>query len=53
MQWTKPDFEEITLNMEVSAYVNTEESVRAGERRAVKAETAAPAPVADSSRRAN
>ena len=24
MQWTKPDFQEITLNMEVTAYVNTE-----------------------------
>lgn len=23
MQWTKPDFEEISLNMEVTAYVNT------------------------------
>jgi coenzyme PQQ precursor peptide PqqA len=22
--WTKPDFEEITLNMEVTAYVNTD-----------------------------
>ena len=27
MQWTKPDFQEITLNMEVTAYVNTEGSV--------------------------
>jgi coenzyme PQQ precursor peptide PqqA len=26
MQWTKPDFEEISLNMEVTAYVNTEEA---------------------------
>ncbi len=24
MQWTKPDFEEISLNMEVTAYVNTD-----------------------------
>jgi coenzyme PQQ precursor peptide PqqA len=24
MQWTKPDFLEITLNMEVTAYVNTD-----------------------------
>jgi coenzyme PQQ precursor peptide PqqA len=23
MQWSKPDFQEITLNMEVTAYVNT------------------------------
>jgi coenzyme PQQ precursor peptide PqqA len=22
MQWTKPEFEEISLNMEVTAYVN-------------------------------
>jgi coenzyme PQQ precursor peptide PqqA len=27
MQWTKPDFQEITLNMEVTAYVNTEGEV--------------------------
>jgi len=26
MQWTKPEFEQITLNMEVTAYVNTDES---------------------------
>jgi coenzyme PQQ precursor peptide PqqA len=25
MTWTKPDFAEITLNMEVTAYVNTDE----------------------------
>ena len=25
MQWSKPDFEEITLGMEVTAYVNTDE----------------------------
>jgi coenzyme PQQ precursor peptide PqqA len=24
MQWTKPDFQEITLGMEVTAYVNTD-----------------------------
>jgi coenzyme PQQ precursor peptide PqqA len=28
MRWTKPDFQEITLNMEVTAYVNTEFEVR-------------------------
>jgi coenzyme PQQ precursor peptide PqqA len=28
MPWTKPDFQEITLNMEVTAYVNTEAEVR-------------------------
>ncbi len=27
MQWTKPDFQEITLNMEVTAYVNTDDVV--------------------------
>jgi coenzyme PQQ precursor peptide PqqA len=26
MQWTKPDFEEIALGMEVTAYVNTDDS---------------------------
>jgi len=25
MKWTKPDFQVITLNMEVTAYVNTDE----------------------------
>jgi coenzyme PQQ precursor peptide PqqA len=24
MQWSKPDFQEITLGMEVTAYVNTD-----------------------------
>jgi coenzyme PQQ precursor peptide PqqA len=28
MPWTKPDFQEITLNMEVTAYVNTDDEVR-------------------------
>ena len=27
MPWTKPDFQEITLNMEVTAYVNTEDEI--------------------------
>jgi coenzyme PQQ precursor peptide PqqA len=26
MQWTKPDFQDIPLGMEVSAYVNTDDS---------------------------
>lgn len=30
MPWTKPDFEEITLNMEVTAYVNTDDKAAAG-----------------------
>lgn len=25
MNWTKPDFEEVSLNMEVTAYVNTDD----------------------------
>jgi coenzyme PQQ precursor peptide PqqA len=25
MQWIRPDFQEITLNMEVTAYVNTDD----------------------------
>lgn len=28
MQWSKPDFQEITLNMEVTAYANTDGEVR-------------------------
>ena len=28
MQWTKPDFEEVSLGMEVTAYVNTDEAVK-------------------------
>ncbi|MBM4070314.1 MAG: pyrroloquinoline quinone precursor peptide PqqA [Planctomycetes bacterium] len=28
MQWSKPDFQESTLNMEVTAYVNTDGEVR-------------------------
>jgi len=27
MPWTKPDFVEITLNMEVTGYVNTDDGV--------------------------
>jgi coenzyme PQQ precursor peptide PqqA len=27
MQWSKPEFQEITLNMEVTAYVNTDDAV--------------------------
>jgi len=28
MQWTKPDFQEITLGGELTAYVNTDEIIR-------------------------
>jgi coenzyme PQQ precursor peptide PqqA len=31
MQWTKPDFEEISLGMEATAYVNTDASSPAAE----------------------
>jgi coenzyme PQQ precursor peptide PqqA len=34
VQWTKPDFQEITLGMEVTAYVNTDERQRAGREQA-------------------
>jgi coenzyme PQQ precursor peptide PqqA len=27
MQWSKPEFQDITLNMEVTAYVNTDDSI--------------------------
>jgi coenzyme PQQ precursor peptide PqqA len=30
MPWSKPDFVEISLSMEVTAYVNTDESVVSG-----------------------
>jgi coenzyme PQQ precursor peptide PqqA len=41
MTWTKPDFVEITLNMEVTAYVNTDEptGLRKPEPRGTSAET--------------
>jgi coenzyme PQQ precursor peptide PqqA len=28
MQWSKPDFQEISLGMEVTAYVNTDDKSR-------------------------
>lgn len=31
MQWSKPDFQEITLNMEVTAYVYTDDARRTAE----------------------
>lgn len=39
MQWTKPDFVEITLNMEVTAYVNTDDAVRAPEAQPANADS--------------
>jgi coenzyme PQQ precursor peptide PqqA len=32
MPWTKPEFEEINLSGEVTAYVNSDEEVRKSER---------------------
>src|SRR5436190_1897323 len=42
MQWTKPDFEEISLGMEVTAYVNTDDRQQRPEE-ARRAETVATA----------
>jgi coenzyme PQQ precursor peptide PqqA len=42
MSWTKPDFQEITLNMEVTAYVHTDGAVRKMEGPARKPEEDAP-----------
>jgi coenzyme PQQ precursor peptide PqqA len=39
MRWTTPDFEEINLSGEVTAYVNSDEEVRKSEHRAARAET--------------
>lgn len=38
MQWTKPDFQEISLGMEVTAYVNTDDKSRKMEEPAKKSE---------------
>jgi coenzyme PQQ precursor peptide PqqA len=48
MQWTKPDFEEIGLGMEVTAYVNTDESLQPA-REVKRAEPAADADAASAS----
>jgi len=40
MRWNKPDFEEINLSGEVTAYVNSDEEVRKSERLPARAETA-------------
>jgi coenzyme PQQ precursor peptide PqqA len=44
MQWSKPDFREITLGMEVTAYVNTDDSTGKPEEPPKKTEVASPAP---------
>ncbi len=41
MPWTKPDFQEITLNMEVTAYMNTAAEVRKVAEASKRAETKA------------
>lgn len=38
MPWSKPDFVEVTLNMEVTAYVNTDDKAGARDQRAVAKE---------------
>jgi coenzyme PQQ precursor peptide PqqA len=40
MPWTKPDFEEINLSGEVTAYVNSDEEVRKSERSTTRIEPA-------------
>ena len=42
MPWTKPDFVEITLCMEVTAYVNTDDAVRTPALHPLPAEQPAP-----------
>jgi len=45
MQWTKPDFQEITLNMEVTGYVNTDDDGFGADRAVLPGEKAQqPAP---------
>jgi coenzyme PQQ precursor peptide PqqA len=44
MPWSKPDFVEITLCMEVTAYVNTDDAVQGPAERPARIEEAAPAP---------
>jgi coenzyme PQQ precursor peptide PqqA len=48
MPWTKPDFVEITLNMEVTAYVNTDDRPGArGQESGVREERDQDSPTAD------
>ena len=44
MRWTKPDFEEINLSGEVTAYVNSDEEVRKSETVPARGEQASTAP---------
>ena len=41
MPWSKPNFEEITLCMEVTAYVNTDDEVRISEESRTQPESTA------------
>ena len=43
MRWNTPDFEEINLSGELTAYANTDDQVRAAELRRAPAEPAAAA----------
>jgi coenzyme PQQ precursor peptide PqqA len=43
MPWQKPDFEEINLSGEVTAYVNSDDEVRKSERSTTRIESAAAA----------
>lgn len=43
MQWTKPDYQEISLGMEVTAYVNTDDKGRKLEEPAQMTEDKTPA----------
>jgi coenzyme PQQ precursor peptide PqqA len=40
MRWNKPDFEEINLSAEVTAYVNSDDEVRKSERPVARSEPA-------------
>jgi coenzyme PQQ precursor peptide PqqA len=44
MRWNTPDFEEINLSGEVTAYANTDDQVRAAESRLAPVEQAAADP---------
>ena len=44
MPWTKPDFEEINLSGEVTAYVNTDDEVFAAQQQLARTEPARACP---------
>jgi coenzyme PQQ precursor peptide PqqA len=48
MPWTKPDFVEVTLNMEVTAYVNTDDKAGVrGQEPGVREESESASPKSD------